>query len=185
MLPLNDMQVAGKDLEAFLKMEFNVPVPPSGQYTYYPGTSEVPERSTANIHAVSYKALAEVILENDAKGVIFAAGSRFGGHSLFIKDGQLTYAYNFLGIPPETRFTAPAPGPGVTSWGATSARNGWVSTASPRASPVERSSKSPSTSPMTPTSTSKPTSPPPWPATDRPSGGPASSAMQGRPVHQL
>ena len=59
-LPLNDMQVAGKDLEAFLKMEFNVPVPPSGQYTYYPGTSEVPERSTANVHAVSYKALAEV-----------------------------------------------------------------------------------------------------------------------------
>jgi arylsulfatase len=111
-LPLNDMQVAGKDLEAFLKMEFNVPVPPSGQYTYYPGTSEVPERSTANVHAVSYKALAEVVLENGAQGVIFAAGSRFGGHSLFIKDGQLTYAYNFLGIPPETRFSAPAPGPG-------------------------------------------------------------------------
>ena len=39
------MQVAGKDLEAFLAMEFNIPVPPSGQYTYYPGTSEVPERS--------------------------------------------------------------------------------------------------------------------------------------------
>ena len=41
-LPLNDMQVAGKDLEAFLAMEFNIPVPPSGQYTYYPGTSRGP-----------------------------------------------------------------------------------------------------------------------------------------------
>ena len=59
-LPLNDMQVAGKDLEAFLAMEFNIPVPPSGQYTYYPGTSEVPERSAANVHGVSYKVLAEV-----------------------------------------------------------------------------------------------------------------------------
>src|SRR5215211_9093715 len=90
-------------------MEFNVPVPPSDQYTYYPGTSEVPERSAANVHAVSYKVLAELEVTDTAEGVIFASGSRFGGHSLFIKDGTLTYAYNFLGIPPETRFSAPAP----------------------------------------------------------------------------
>ena len=32
-----------------LQMEFHVPVPPSGQYTYYPGTTEVPERSAANV----------------------------------------------------------------------------------------------------------------------------------------
>jgi arylsulfatase len=30
--------------------------------------------------------------------VIFAHGSRFGGHSLFIKDHKLYYVYNFLGI---------------------------------------------------------------------------------------
>ena len=41
-LPLNDLNVVGKDLETFLSMEFRVPVPPSGQYTYYPGTSEIP-----------------------------------------------------------------------------------------------------------------------------------------------
>src|SRR5262249_16420748 len=35
--------------------------------------------------------------------------SRFGGFSLFVKDGTLTYAYNFLGIPPEQRLSAPAP----------------------------------------------------------------------------
>ena len=40
---------------------------------------------------------------------MFAHGSRFGGHSLFIKDGQVTYAYNFLGIPPENLISAPAP----------------------------------------------------------------------------
>jgi hypothetical protein len=108
-LPLNDLQVATKDLQTFLAMEFHVPVPPGGQYTYYPGTSEVPERSAANVHAVSYKVLAEIEVDGDAQGVLFAQGSRFGGHSLFIKDGTLTYAYNFLGIPPETRFSAPAP----------------------------------------------------------------------------
>jgi arylsulfatase len=111
-LPLNDMQVAGKDLQAFLAMEFNVPVPPSGQYTYYPGTSEVPERSAANVHAVSYKAFAEVEFTPETSGVIFAHGSRFGGHSLFVKDGQLVYAYNFLGIPPEVQVAGPAPMPG-------------------------------------------------------------------------
>ena len=54
-LPLNDLQIIGnpKDFETFIKMEFNVPVPPSGQYTYYPDTSEIPERSAANTHGVS------------------------------------------------------------------------------------------------------------------------------------
>jgi len=111
-LPLNDMMVVGKDLETFIAMEFKIPVPPSGQYTYYPGTTAVPERSAANVHGVSYKALAEVEFTGDSQGVIFAQGSRFGGHALFVKDGALTYAYNFLGIPPETRITATAPSSG-------------------------------------------------------------------------
>jgi arylsulfatase len=34
-------------------------------------------------------------------GVIFAHGSRFGGHALFVKDKKLHYVYNFLGIKPE------------------------------------------------------------------------------------
>ncbi len=65
MLPLNDLQIIGnpKDFETFVAMEFHLPVPPSGQYTYYPGTSEIPERSAANVHNVSYKVLAEVELD--------------------------------------------------------------------------------------------------------------------------
>jgi arylsulfatase A-like enzyme len=108
-LPLNDLQILGnpKDFETFIQMEFHIPVPPSGQYTYYPGTSEVPERSAANTHGVSYKVLAEIDLTPESEGVIFAHGSRFGGHALFVKDGRLTYAYNFLGIPPEKRISAP------------------------------------------------------------------------------
>ncbi|GAB3586389.1 arylsulfatase [Leifsonia lichenia] len=113
-LPLNDLQIIGnaKDFETFVGMEFKVPVPPSGQYTYYPDTSEVPERSAANTHGVSYKVLAEVDLTPDSQGVIFAHGSRFGGHAMFIKDGRVNYVYNFLGIPPEDVISAPVPGPG-------------------------------------------------------------------------
>jgi arylsulfatase len=116
-LPLNDLQILGspKDLETFIGMEFKIPVPPTGTYTYFPGTTEIPERSAANTHGVSYKILAEVRTTADTEGVIFAQGSRFGGHSLFIKDGRITYSYNFLGIPPEDLISAPvsAPGPRV------------------------------------------------------------------------
>ena len=67
----------------------------------------MPERSAANVHGVSFKILAEVELADaGAQGVIFAQGSRFGGHALFVKDGRLHYVYNFLGIPPEQHFAS-------------------------------------------------------------------------------
>ena len=105
-LPLSDQNVAG-----VLALEFKVPVPPSGIYTYYPDTLEVPERNAANTHGVSYRILAQVDLTADAEGVIFAHGSRFGGHTLFVKDHRLHYAYNFLGIPPEQRIVSEQPLP--------------------------------------------------------------------------
>lgn len=68
-------------------------------YTYYPHTSQVPEAVAVNIRGKSYKIIANVeIKDANAAGVIFAHGSRFGGHSLFIKDHKLYYVYNFLGI---------------------------------------------------------------------------------------
>ena len=72
--------------------------PPRERYIYYPGTEPVPEGVAVNIRGRSYKIIADVDITDNASGVIFAHGSRFGGHSLFIKDGKLYYAYNFLGI---------------------------------------------------------------------------------------
>jgi len=67
-------------------------------YTYYPHTSSVPEAVAVSIRGKSYKIIANVEVTANATGVIFAHGSRFGGHSLFIKDHKLYYVYNFLGI---------------------------------------------------------------------------------------
>jgi arylsulfatase len=67
-------------------------------YTYYPHTSAVPEAVAVNIRGKSYKIVANIEITDNASGVIFAHGSRFGGHSLFIKDHKLYYVYNFLGI---------------------------------------------------------------------------------------
>ena len=68
-------------------------------YTYYPHTSAVPEAVAVNVRGKSFKIVANIeITDANASGVIFAHGSRFGGHSLFIKDHKLYYVYNFLGI---------------------------------------------------------------------------------------
>ena len=32
-----------------------------------------------------------------AEGVLFAHGSHFGGHALYVKDNRLHYVYNFVG----------------------------------------------------------------------------------------
>jgi hypothetical protein len=39
-------------------------------------------------------------------------GSRFGGHTLFLKDKELWYVYNFLGIAPEQQFVSETIEPG-------------------------------------------------------------------------
>jgi len=91
---------------------------PRERYLYYPGTSAVPESVAANVRGRSYKILADVeITDANCSGVIFAHGSRFGGHSLFIKDKKLHYVYNFLGIKPEQKFVSPELKPGKYTLG--------------------------------------------------------------------
>jgi arylsulfatase len=47
----------------------------------------------------SHSITAEVeIPDGGANGVILAQAGRFGGWSLYLKDGKPTYAYNFLGL---------------------------------------------------------------------------------------
>ena len=59
---------------------------PRERYIYYPGTSAVPESAAVNVRGRSYKILADVeIADPNCSGVIFAHGSRFGGHALFIE----------------------------------------------------------------------------------------------------
>ncbi|NCD68849.1 arylsulfatase [Mucilaginibacter agri] len=80
---------------------------PRDTYIYYPGTSPVPEGVAVNTRGRNFKILANVDIDKgSASGVIFAHGSRFGGHSLFIKNNKLYYVYNFLGIPPEQKFVS-------------------------------------------------------------------------------
>jgi arylsulfatase A-like enzyme len=68
------------------------------RYVYYPDCAGVSEAVSANIRGRSYSIAAEVQVDNDkAEGVLFAQGGRFGGHCLYIKDGKLSYVYNWFG----------------------------------------------------------------------------------------
>lgn len=118
-LPLNDMAILD-----FIKLEYHASIPESGRYVYYPDTTEVPEASSASTHGRSFKIFAEVEFTGDSQGVIVAQGSRFGGYSLFVKGGQLFWVYNFLGIPPEQRLVAEAPGLGKHVVGVEFAKSG-------------------------------------------------------------
>jgi arylsulfatase A-like enzyme len=99
-LPLDDRTAR----EVLAGIERPSTEPPRDRYVYYPDTTAVPEGVAANLRGRSYKILADVEVGKDCSGVLFAHGSRFGGHSLFIKDKKLYYVYNFLGIPPEQKF---------------------------------------------------------------------------------
>ena len=82
---------------------------PRNRYIYYPGGAEVPESVAPNIRNRSYTIAVEVdIADPGASGVLFAQGSRFGGHALYIKDGKLKYVYNWVGLSRTDRRVHPA-----------------------------------------------------------------------------
>jgi arylsulfatase A-like enzyme len=82
---------------------FNTPRPlltsPRDRYRYYPGVAEVPEAQAVNIRNRDYIAGVWMDLPAPgADGVLFAHGSHFGGHTLYVKDNRLHYVYNFVGM---------------------------------------------------------------------------------------
>ena len=72
---------------------------PQTRYTYYPGGAEIPESAAPNLRNRSYTIAVEVTIDTEeAGGVLFSQGARFGGHALYLKDGRLKYVYNFVGL---------------------------------------------------------------------------------------
>lgn len=72
---------------------------PKNRYRYYPDAAEVPEAQAVNIHNRSYSIGALVDIPGPgAEGVLFAHGSNFGGHALYLKNNRLHYISNFVGV---------------------------------------------------------------------------------------
>jgi arylsulfatase A-like enzyme len=67
--------------------------------TVYEGMKGMSENVFLNVKNSSLSITADVdTVETGAQGVIMAQGGRFGGWSLYLKDGKPTYVYNYLGL---------------------------------------------------------------------------------------
>ncbi len=76
----------------------------------FSGMGRLSENSVINLKNRSHAVTAEVVLPDQANGVIIAQGGEFGGWSLYAKEGQLKYAYNLFGVQLfTTEATAPLP----------------------------------------------------------------------------
>ena len=72
---------------------------PRDRYVYFPEHAEVPESQAVNVRNRSFAIGALVDIPGPgAQGVLFAHGSRFGGHALYVKDNRLHYVNNFVGM---------------------------------------------------------------------------------------
>ncbi|WP_154796375.1 arylsulfatase [Occultella kanbiaonis] len=66
---------------------------------FYPGMGRLSENSVVSMKNRSFSLTAEIEAPGSGvHGVIIAQGGRFGGWSLFARDGRLAFAYNVLGI---------------------------------------------------------------------------------------
>ena len=67
--------------------------------TLYPGMEGMMENTFINIKNTSFSITADVNLpDKGAHGVILTQGGRFGGWSLYLRDGKPEFTYNFLGL---------------------------------------------------------------------------------------
>lgn len=75
--------------------------------TLYDGMDGMLENAFLNVKNQSKTITAELVIpEGGANGVILTQGGRFGGWSLYMKDGKPIYTYNFLGL---ERFNVTSP----------------------------------------------------------------------------
>jgi arylsulfatase A-like enzyme len=67
--------------------------------TVYEGMTGMSENVFINVKNRSHTITADVVIpKGSANGVILAQAGRFGGWSLYLKDGKPTYTYNWLGL---------------------------------------------------------------------------------------
>jgi len=66
---------------------------------FFPGMGRLSENSVVSIKNKSFSVTAEVeVPDGGADGVIIAQGGRFGGWSVYLRDGKAKFVYNVLGI---------------------------------------------------------------------------------------
>ena len=96
-LPLDDRTA----LEQVLAERPHAAAPRDRSTSTTPTAPTCPRRPASRIDGRSYTIAAGVTVDSaDAEGVSYAHGGVAGGHSLYVKDRRLHYAFNWVGTPP-------------------------------------------------------------------------------------
>ena len=69
----------------------------SRKMTYTRAHVRMPERSIVNLKNCSYRITADLVVDDDATGVVACQGGNMAGWSLWLDDGRPTYHYNWFG----------------------------------------------------------------------------------------
>jgi arylsulfatase len=84
---------------------------PRKKYVYYPGTQQVPSNAAPRLLNVQHTiAVHARVPKGGAEGALFSMGGVDGGFVLYIKDGRLTYGYNYVAAE-RFRVVAESPAP--------------------------------------------------------------------------
>lgn len=75
-------------------------------FTYREGVSRLPLRVVPSLAAKPHTITADIEVVNGTEGVIYAEGGRYGGFSLYVKNGQLVYENNSRGLAHEKLVSA-------------------------------------------------------------------------------
>lgn len=107
MLPLDDRQIERVDPTTAGRPT----LVRGNSQIFFAGMGRLSENSVINIKNKSFSITAEIeVKDQPANGVIIAQGGRFGGWSVYAKDGKLKFTYNVLGIKEfPTEATTPIP----------------------------------------------------------------------------
>ena len=77
---------------------------------FLPGTPHIERFAQPDIRNRSWRLRATVDWRDGDAGVLIACGARTGGYCLFVQDGRLTFAYNYLGEVAHVRSVEPVRG---------------------------------------------------------------------------
>ncbi len=83
---------------------FDVAIRPSltrgrSEFTYYEGTTRIPEGAAPDVKNKSFRITAEVVLAKDREqGVVLTQGGLSGGYALLFQDGKPVFHYNMVNV---------------------------------------------------------------------------------------
>lgn len=73
--------------------------PARESYTYYPNTQMIPANAAVSVINRPHTILAELVVpEGGAEGVIMSHGGNAGGYSVYVADGKLHWAHNYVAV---------------------------------------------------------------------------------------